>query len=215
MKSFYIKDGLQIIAALLLTTSMVYAMETPTTNKQAQISPSDTVQTVEAEIVASEPETAPVAVPEQPQAIPEPVNDPNKCEPAKYWSKEPPYNCIDKPVAAPVAGSPEVIRSAQKFSGDKNSWLIASGIPESEWWAVDYIVSRESGWNPCAYNPGRSDCNAMPTSACGLAQSYPCGKVPGHWTDPVANLKWQYQYVKDRYGGYPQAVTYWQKYHSY
>lgn len=99
--------------------------------------------------------------------------------------------------------------------GSKEVWLRASGIPESEWWAVDYIVSRESGWNPCAYNPGKSDCNANPRSACGLAQSYPCGKVPGHWTDPVANLKWQYQYVKGRYGGYAQAVAYWKTHHNY
>lgn len=212
MKSFYFKDGLQIVAAILLTSSMVYAME-PSANKQAQISPPTVTETVKAEVVAPAPETAPVAVPEQAQAKPEPVNDPNKCEPAKYWSKEPPYECIDKPVATTVA--PEAVRSAARFSGDKNSWLIASGIPESEWWAVDYIVSRESGWDPCAYNPGLSDCNANPTSACGLAQSYPCGKVPGHWTDPVANLKWQYNYVKARYGGYAQAVSHWQAYKSY
>lgn len=97
------------------------------------------------------------------------------------------------------------------ITGNKQTWLAASGIPESEWQYVDAIVSRESGWNPCAYNPGQSNCNAMPTSACGLAQSLPCGKqnVYGHWTDPVANLKWQYDYVRGRYGGYAQAVAFW------
>lgn len=103
------------------------------------------------------------------------------------------------------------------ITGNKESWLRASGIPESDWWAVDSIVSRESGWNPCAYNPGRSDCNANPTSACGLAQSLPCGKQAkyGHWTDPVANLKWQHEYVTQRYGGYPQAVAFWNANHWY
>ena len=106
---------------------------------------------------------------------------------------------------------------AVTVTGNKETWLRASGIPESEWWAVDSIVSRESGWKPCAYNPGRNDCNASPTSACGLAQSLPCGKQAkyGHWTDPVANLKWQYEYVTARYGGYPQAVAFWNVNHWY
>lgn len=101
--------------------------------------------------------------------------------------------------------------------GNKDAWLAASGIPRDQWWAVDSIVSRESGWNPCAYNPGRSDCNANPTSACGLVQSLPCGKQAkyGHWTDPVANLKWQYEYITARYGGYPQAVAFWNANHWY
>lgn len=105
--------------------------------------------------------------------------------------------------------------AAVQVTGDKESWLRASGIPESEWWAVDSIVSRESGWKPCAYNPGRNDCSAMPTSACGLAQALPCSKLGPNWTDPVHNLKWQYNYVKARYGGYPQAVAFWNANHWY
>lgn len=102
-------------------------------------------------------------------------------------------------------------------SGDKASWLAASGIPKSDWGYVDMIVSRESGWDPCAFNPGLSDCNANPASACGLAQSLPCGKQSkyGHWTDPVANLKWQHEYVKGRYGGYAGAVAFWNANHWY
>lgn len=101
--------------------------------------------------------------------------------------------------------------------GNKTEWMQAAGIPESEWGYVDFIVGRESGWNPCAYNPGRSDCNANPVSACGLAQSYPCGKqsVYGHWTDPVANLKWQHDYVRGRYGSYKGAYDFWLRNHSY
>lgn len=116
-----------------------------------------------------------------------------------------------------AAVAPTVPFTARTITGDKQTWLRASGIPESDWGYVDSIVSRESGWNPCAYNPGRSDCNANPTSACGLAQSLPCGKqsVYGHWTDPVANLKWQYDYVKNRYGGYAQAVAFWNANHWY
>lgn len=99
--------------------------------------------------------------------------------------------------------------------GQKEDWMRAAGIPEGEWWAVDYIVSREAGWNPCAYNPGKSDCNATPTSACGLAQALPCSKVGPNWQDPVVSLKWQYNYVTQRYGGYSQAVAFWQVYKWY
>lgn len=100
-------------------------------------------------------------------------------------------------------------------SGNKEQWMTAAGIPADQWWAVDYIVSRESGWNPCAYNPGRSDCNAQPTTACGLAQALPCSKLGPNWTDPVHALKWQYNYVTQRYGGYPQAVDFWKINHWY
>lgn len=119
----------------------------------------------------------------------------------------------DKKKLAEAAKKATGTQTASAISGNKHDWLRASGIPESEWTYVDYIVSRESGWDPCAYNPGRSDCNANPTSACGLAQSLPCGKQSkyGHWTDPVANLKWQYEYVKGRYGGYAQAYQFWLK----
>lgn len=118
---------------------------------------------------------------------------------------------VEAPKQAPVASK------AYVGGGSKESWMAAAGIPKSEWWAVDYIVSREAGWNPCAYNPGKSDCSANPTSACGLAQSLPCGKQSkyGHWTDPVANLKWQYEYVVDRYGSYAGAVSYWKAHHNY
>lgn len=100
-------------------------------------------------------------------------------------------------------------------SGDKTTWLNQSGIPPELWSYVDWLVTRESGWRPCAYNPGQNDCNANPTSACGLVQQYPCHKIPGDWRDPVAALKWQYSYVTNRYGGYPQAVAYWQAHGNY
>lgn len=92
-------------------------------------------------------------------------------------------------------------------TGTKADWLRASGIPESEWWAVDSIVSRESSWNPNAVNSS--------SGACGLGQQLPCGKWAGAWNDPVAALKAQYGYVVARYGGYPQAVAFWNANHWY
>ena len=91
--------------------------------------------------------------------------------------------------------------------GNKETWMAAAGIPQSEWWAVDSIVSRESGWRPDAVNPNGG--------ACGLAQALPCSKMGPNWSDPVVALKWQYQYVTARYGGYPQAVAFWNINHWY
>lgn len=91
--------------------------------------------------------------------------------------------------------------------GNKDSWMAAAGIPQSEWWAVDFIVSRESSWNPNAVNPNGG--------ACGLVQALPCSKLGPNWSDPVVALKWQYNYVNNRYGGYAQAVAFWQANHWY
>lgn len=110
-----------------------------------------------------------------------------------------------KSTIASVGVTPKA--SASPITGNKESWLRASGIPESEWWAVDSIVSRESSWNPNAVNPS--------SGACGLGQQLPCGKWAGAWNDPVAALKAQYGYVVARYGGYPQAVAFWNSNHWY
>lgn len=103
------------------------------------------------------------------------------------------------------------------ITGNKETWLTASGIPEKHWWAVDYIVSKESGWDPCAYNPSKSNCHLTAAQvnetqyhnvACGLGQSLPCGKWGSNWTDPVGQLKSMHQYV-NKYGGWAGAVNYW------
>lgn len=91
--------------------------------------------------------------------------------------------------------------------GNKETWMAAAGIPQEHWWAVDSIVSRESGWNPNAVNAS--------SGACGLAQALPCSKMGPNWSDPVVALKWQYNYVNARYGGYPQAVAFWNANHWY
>lgn len=92
--------------------------------------------------------------------------------------------------------------------GSKTDWLRASGIPESEWGYVDFIVGRESGWNPNATNPS--------SGACGLAQALPCSKIGGAGGyDPVTALRWQHQYVTSRYGGYAQAYAFWSANHWY
>lgn len=101
--------------------------------------------------------------------------------------------------AKKASGVGSVSASTYKPSGNKQSWLAASGIPQKYWWAVDSIVSGESGWNPTAYNSS--------SGACGLGQQLPCGKWAGDWKDPVAALKGMNGYV-NKYGGWAGAVQF-------
>ena len=86
--------------------------------------------------------------------------------------------------------------------GSPEEWMSAAGIAESDWGYVDYIVSRESSWNPNATNPG--------SGACGLVQALPCSKVGGAGGyDPVANLQWGNGYAVGRYGSWANAYAFW------
>ena len=105
-----------------------------------------------------------------------------------------------KAAQRPVASKPIV--AATNVTGDKASWLAASGIPQHEWGHVDSIVTRESGWNPNAVNKS--------SGACGLGQQLPCGKWAGAWNDPVAALQAMNGYVHGRYGSWAGAVAFWQ-----
>lgn len=97
--------------------------------------------------------------------------------------------------------------SRKNYSGTKYDWMRAAGISESDFQYVDYIVNRESSWNPSAVN--RS------SGACGLVQALPCSKLGPNWQDPVVALKWQKKYVEQRYGGYAGAYNFWQRNHWY
>ncbi len=114
---------------------------------------------------------------------------------------------VVEPVPAPVVA--KVVQPTVKpvITGDKTTWMSQAGIPESEWGFVDYIVSRESSWDPLAVNKS--------SGACGLAQALPCSKLGTNWSDPVHALSWQYNYVTNRYGGYQQAVAFWKINHWY
>ncbi|WP_229778839.1 transglycosylase SLT domain-containing protein [Microbacterium maritypicum] len=85
--------------------------------------------------------------------------------------------------------------------GAPAEWMAAAGIAESDRQYVDYIVSRESGWNPNATNKS--------SGACGLVQALPCSKVPGNGYDPVDNLRWATGYATGRYGSWSGAYNFW------
>ena len=88
--------------------------------------------------------------------------------------------------------------------GAPAEWMAAAGIASSDWGYVDWVVSKESGWNPNATNPS--------SGACGLVQVYPCSKLPNAY-DPVVNLRWANGYATGRYGSWAGAVEFWQANH--
>ncbi|XHH97495.1 phage tail tape measure protein (plasmid) [Limosilactobacillus fermentum] len=83
--------------------------------------------------------------------------------------------------------------SSAKPSGDHMHWLKQAGIPTSDYGMYNYIITKESGWNPKATNPG--------TGAYGLPQSLPASKMAragSDWkTNPITQLKWMKWYVND------------------
>lgn len=89
--------------------------------------------------------------------------------------------------------------------GSPAEWMAAAGIAEADWGYVDYIISRESSWNPNAMNAS--------SGACGLAQALPCSKVPGSGLNPIDNLRWANGYAIGRYGSWAQAYAFWASNH--
>ena len=99
----------------------------------------------------------------------------------------------------PVTEQISVGTKAASASGSKQDWMEAAGIAQSDWAAVDALITRESTWNPNAVNAS--------SGACGLVQALPCSKLGPNWNDPVVALKWGDSYVKSRYGGWQQALA--------
>lgn len=102
-----------------------------------------------------------------------------------------------------------------QVSIDKQALMTAAGIPESEWAAVDYIISHESGWRTCVVNGGSIDCAYTGNRAYGLCQSLPASKMSSAGADyqsnPLTQLLWCNNYAQSRYGGWNQALAFWQK----
>lgn len=91
--------------------------------------------------------------------------------------------------------------------GTRSDWLQSSNIPEESWGYADFMVQRESGWNPNAVN--------VSSGACGLAQALPCSKLGPQWNNPIVALNWMNGYVNGRYGGWEGAYNFWQANHWY
>lgn len=118
-----------------------------------------------------------------------------EAEAAKKAAEEAEAAAATQAAAAPAA--------APKYTGGGSpaEWMAAAGIAEADWGYVDYIASKESGWNPNATNAS--------SGACGLIQANPCSKVPGSGYNPVDNLVWANGYAVGRYGSWAGAYAFW------
>lgn len=98
-----------------------------------------------------------------------------------------------------------------KVTGSHSNWLKQAGFRAAEIAAANWIVSRESGWNPKATNSG--------SGAYGLPQSLPGSKMASagsDWrTNPLTQLKWMKSYIRERYGTANAAKAFWQSHNWY
>lgn len=94
-------------------------------------------------------------------------------------------------------------------SGTCTDWIAQAGIADiaNAYW----LIMHESGCNVYATN--RS------SGAYGIPQALPGSKMASagsDWqTNPITQIRWMDSYVKGRYGGWAQAVAFWQAYHWY
>lgn len=146
-----------------------------------------------------------VVTPETPsQTAPEPVPEPVVVETVQT---PPP---VEKPVVEPPV-QPEPPKPA--ITGSKLDWLSASNIPRKDWDLADWLIRRESSWNPNAQNPN--------STAFGLKQfldstwaGVGCSKSEAI-NNPVYQLNCGHQYVLNRYNSWEGAVNFWRVHHWY
>lgn len=97
--------------------------------------------------------------------------------------------------------------SAPLSSTSHTDLMKSVGIASSDYSAVEYIISHESGWNASAVNTEGS-------GATGLCQALPASKMASagadYLTNPVTQLKWCTQYATERYGSWNNALAWWQ-----
>lgn len=101
-------------------------------------------------------------------------------------------------------------------TGSHTDLMAAAGINPADYSYVEYIIQNESQWNPCAYNPGQSNCGYTGNTACGLVQAFPCDKLRqacGDWTNAICALQWANTYVLGTYGSW--AAVYAKNYPVY
>lgn len=79
------------------------------------------------------------------------------------------------------------------------------------WESFDFIVTKESTWNPNARNAY--------SGACGLGQALPCSKMASYGADYATNgsiqINWTIDYIKSRYGTPNGAKAFWNSHHWY
>lgn len=109
----------------------------------------------------------------------------------------------------PVTQQVKVGMKTNLPEGTHQDWMRAAGIPADQFGYVNYIITRESHWNPLAKN--RS------SGATGVCQALPGKKMASagaDWaTNPITQLKWCNGYAVGRYGSWQKAYEFWTKNH--
>lgn len=102
----------------------------------------------------------------------------------------------------------QIVVKGSSLSGSKGD-MARAGIATSDFEYVDFIINKESRWNPTAKNAS--------SGAYGLCQALPGSKMVSAGSDwasnPVTQLKWCDGYAKGRYGSWAAAYNFWQRSH--
>ncbi len=102
----------------------------------------------------------------------------------------------------------EEVRVGMKVSlpaGSHEDWMARAGISAGDYGYVNYIIERESHWNPLSRNSY--------SGATGLCQALPGSKMASagsDWaTNPITQLRWCNGYAVGRYGSWAKAYQFW------
>lgn len=92
--------------------------------------------------------------------------------------------------------------SVVAIAGDKTGIMAAAGISSGDYGYVNFVISRESNWNPNSRNAG---------GCLGLGQACPGSKLTAACPnlDAVCQLKFFSGYASGRYGGWGGAYNFW------
>lgn len=89
---------------------------------------------------------------------------------------------------------------------DKYELMRAANISQDDMEYVDWIISKESGWQHTIWN-------SQGSGAYGYCQALPASKMASvaadYMDNPITQLKWCNKYAHERYGGWYQAFLFW------
>ena len=93
------------------------------------------------------------------------------------------------------------------------SWATDRGLSFGQRSNMNWIVSKESGWNPKAQNP-RSTASGLPQFINSTSRAY-LGGAPAKKYGIYDQLDGMQRYVNDRYNGWGGAVRFWKSHNYY
>jgi len=136
-------------------------------------------------------------------------------------------NLTKAPTKVALATQIQVQPPEKPVLDQHQQWMQDAGIAQSDWPAVDYIVSHESGWCAMKWEGEIGYCPTEFTEfysvdnaykGYGVCQSSPASKmatIADDWqSNPVTQLKWCSTHA-DGYGGWWPAYNHWVVSHNW